>query len=214
MVSGLTLYDYWFSGNGWKVRTLLRRLGLPFTIQWVDILRGEQHEPWFRAKNPVGQIPVIEDPSGRIWTESNAILETWSEGTPLLPSGHQRHQVRAWLNFEQTWIDGVISRARFRRLFPTVIPTSEAFFTAWRAEGERALRTLDEHLESVEYMVAGRFTVADIGLYAYVHVAQDADFQLTEYPALTAWIRRVAREDGVLPVADNPEAPLACTPRQ
>lgn len=205
----LTLYDYWFSGNGWKIRTLFRSLGIPFTIRWVDVLRGEQHEAWFRAKNQVGQIPVVEDRSGRIWTESSAILETFSEGTPLLPEGHLRHQVRAWLNFEQTWVDGAISRARFRRLFPAVIPTPPAFFDAWRVEGQRALQTLDAHLESRTHLVADRFTVADIGLYAYVHVAHEGGFSLEHLPALSAWLERVAAAPGVLPIGTNPEASSA-----
>lgn len=213
-VADLTLYDYWFSGNGWKVRTLFRHLGRAFTIQWVDILGGEQHEPWFRAKNPVGQIPVLEDASGRVWTESNAILETLSEGTALLPGGHERHQVRAWLNFEQTWIDGVISRARFRRMFPAVIPTPESLFTAWQAEGERALETLNTHLGSTPYMVSARFSIADIGLYAYVHVAEEAGFRLAKYAALRAWVERVADQRGILPIGMNPEArfmPTRCS---
>jgi glutathione S-transferase len=205
-VAELTLYDYWYSGNGWKVRTLFRHLGRSFNIRWVDILRGEQHEPWFRAKNPVGQIPAVEDAEGRVWTESNAILETFAEGNALLPEGHPRHQVRAWLNFEQTWVDGVISRARFRRAFPAVVPTPDSFFATWHAEGERALQTLDAHLKSARYLVADRFTIADIGLYAYVHVAEDAGFRLADYPALSEWIERVAREPGVLPIGTNPEA--------
>lgn len=206
LVSELILYDYWFSGNGWKVRTLLRHLGRPFRIRWVDILAGEQHESWFRSKNPVGQIPVVEDESGRIWTESNATLESLAEDTPLLPVGHLRHQVRAWLNFEQTWVDGVISRARFRRLFPEVVPTPEIFFRTWQEEGQRALQTLETHLASRDYVVANRFSVADIGLYAYVHVAHEGGFRLSDYRAISHWLDRVAREPGVLPIGTNPEA--------
>lgn len=204
-----TLYDYEFSGNGWKVRTLLRHLGRPFTIRWIDILRGDQHAAWFIEKNPVAQIPVLEDEQGIVWTESNAILETLAQGTALLPEGHSRHQTRAWLNFEQTWIDGVISRARFRRSYPEVIATSVEFFAVWAAEGERALRTLDAHLASHRYMVAERFTVADIGIFAYTHVAEDAGFRLSDYPAVQRWIQRVAREPGVLPLNVNPEAQYA-----
>lgn len=202
-----TLYDYAFSGNGWKVRTLLRHLGRPFTIRWVDILSGEQHQPWFVAKNPVAQVPVLEDEQGVVWTESNAILETHAEGTALLPEGHTRHQIRAWLNFEQTWIDGVISRARFRRAFPEVIATPPEFFDVWAAEGARALRTLDSHLSSRQFMVIDRFTVADICIFSYTHLAEEAGFRLQDYPALNAWIQRVAREPGVLPQDINPEAP-------
>ncbi|MEO6603575.1 MAG: glutathione S-transferase family protein [Polyangiaceae bacterium] len=202
-----TLYDYDFSCNGWKVRTLLRHLGRPFRIRWVDILLGEQHEPWFVAKNPVAQIPVLEDEYGSVWTESNAILETIAQGTGLLPEGHARHQIRAWLNFEQTWVDGIISRARFRRAFPAVIATPPEFFAVWAAEGARALSTLEAHLTSRRYLVAERFSVADIGLYAYVHVADEAGFRMMDYPATRAWLERVAQEPGVLPVKTNPEAP-------
>ena len=205
-MAGWILYDYWFSGNGWKVRTLFRHLGRPFTIRWIDILGGEQHEPWFRAKNLVEQIPVVEDASGQVWTESNAILETLSEGTALLPGGHERHQARAWLNFEQTWIDGVISRARFRRAFPDVIPTPESSFASWHAQGERALQTLEAHLASSTYLVADRFSIADIGLYAYVHVAEEGGFRLGNYPAVRAWLERVAGQPGVFPMGTNPEA--------
>jgi len=206
LVPELTLYDYWFSGNGWRVRTLFRHLERSFTIRWVDLIRGEQHEAWFRAKNPVGQVPVVEDNSGQIWTESNAILETFAQGTHLLPDGHHRHQVRAWLNFEQTWIDGVISRARFRKLFPDAVPTPPIFFETWHAEGTRALQTLEAHLASREYLVAERFTIADIALFAYVHVADEGGFRLADYPAVTRWLQRVASQPGVLPVATNPEA--------
>jgi glutathione S-transferase len=202
----LTLYDYAFSGNGWKVRTLLRHLGRPFRIQWVDLLKGETKSEWFLAKNPVGQIPVLEDESGRVFSESSAILETFSEGTSLLPEGHERHQVRAWLNFEQTWVDGVISRSRFRRAFPNVVPTPAVLFDVWAAEGTRALETLERHLSSRTYLVAERFTIADIGLYAYVHVAPEAGFNLKTYAAASAWLCRVQAQRGVLPLDENPEA--------
>ncbi|HET9953743.1 MAG TPA: glutathione S-transferase family protein [Polyangiaceae bacterium] len=200
------LYDYALSGNGWKIRTLLRHLGYPFAIHWVDILAGEQHTPWFVAKNPVAQIPVLEDSSGQVWTESNAILETMAEHTPLLPSAHARHEARAWMCFEQTWVDGVISRARFRRRFPDLIPTSPEFFEVWRGEGARALRTLERHLTARHYLVGDSFSVADISLYAYVHVAHEAGFDLDEFPNLSMWLRRISREPGVLPVHVNPEA--------
>jgi glutathione S-transferase len=202
----LRLYDYHFSGNGWKVRTLLRHLRRAFTIRWVDLLQGEQHQAWFRAKNPIGQVPVLEDEHGDIWTESSAILESFAEGTALLPAGHARHRVRAWLCFEQTWIDGVISRARFRRTFPDVIATPPAFFELWQEDGRRALETLETHLADRSFLVAECFTVADIGLYAYVHVAEQAGFRLAEYAAVRDWLERVAEQPGILPMNVNPEA--------
>jgi glutathione S-transferase len=79
-------------------------------------------------------------------------------------------------------------------------------FAAWHAEGERALQTLDTHLKSAKYMVSDHFTIADIGLYAYAHLAEEADYRLADYPALSEWIERVTRERGVLPIGTNPEA--------
>jgi len=133
-------------------------------------------------------------------------LYDFAEGTPLLPDGHLRHQVRAWLNFEQTWVDGIISRARFRRTFPDVVPTHPMLFDIWNEEGQRALQTLDAHLASREFMVSDRFTIADIGLYAYVHVAGEGGFELSRYPGIGRWLQRVSREQGVLPFGTDPEA--------
>ena len=100
----------------------------------------------------------------------------------------------------------MVSRARFRRAFPPVVPTPDSFFAAWHVEGERALQTLDAHLPSANYLVSDHFTIADIGLYAYVHVAADGGFRLADYPALRGLIERVSRERGVLPIGTNPEA--------
>ncbi len=205
VLTGLVLYDYEFSGNGWKVRTLLRHLGRPFRIRWVDILAGEQNQPWFRALNPIGQIPVLKSSDGLAWTESTAILQTFAEGTSLLPAGHAGHQVRAWMCFEQTWVDGVISRARFRRAFPHVVPTSEDFFAVWEADGRRALTTLEQHLRARRFLVDERFTIADIALFSYVHLSDEAGLALSDYPAIRRWIHSVASERGVRALSDNPE---------
>src|SRR5437870_5459220 len=120
----LTLYDFLFSGNGYRVRLTLRELGIPFRHREVDILKGETREPWFLEKNPAGQIPVLELSDGTCLAESSAILFFLAEGTHLLPTDKlQRTRVLQWLAFEPTNVDGVISRARFRRTFPDVVPT-------------------------------------------------------------------------------------------
>src|SRR5258708_6165178 len=132
----MKLYDFLPSGNGYKVRLALRWLGIPFEYHEVDILKGESRTPAFLAKNPFGQIPVLDLGDGTCLRESSAILIYLTDGTALLPDNRLlRARVLEWMGFEQTHVDGVISRARFRRLFPYAIPTREEEFTAWYAEG-------------------------------------------------------------------------------
>ncbi|MCA9623176.1 MAG: NAD(P)H-dependent oxidoreductase, partial [Myxococcales bacterium] len=202
----LVLHDYAISGNGWKVRTVLRHLGRPFVIRWIDILKGEQHAPDFVAKNPASQIPVLELPDGRCLRESSAILLALADGTELLPDGPERHEALAWLSFEQTFVDGIVSRSIFRRLYPEVLPTPEAFFDAWRAEGTRGLEVLDRHLEGRSFVVGEALSIADIALYAYTHRAPLGGFDLEPLAALRAWHARIAKLPAVRPIEDNPEA--------
>jgi glutathione S-transferase len=136
----LTLYDFLFSGNGYKVRLTLRELGLPFRYVEVDILAGESRKPWFLAKSPVGQIPVLELPDGTRISESTAITFFLAEETHLLPADRlSRARVLQWMAFEQTHVDGVISRARFRRQFPDAVPTRPEEFEIWWREGTHCL---------------------------------------------------------------------------
>jgi glutathione S-transferase len=201
----MRLYDFLPSGNGYKVRLALRWLGVPFEYYPIDILKGESRTPAFLAKNPFGQIPVLELEDGTCLRESSAILVHLAEGTPLLPADRLlRTRVLEWMGFEQTHVDGVISRARFRRMFPHVIPTCEEEFVAWHAEGRDALSILDAHLATRSFLVDERFTVADIALFAYTHCAEPGGFDLTPYASLRAWFDRVRAERGFLPIDQVP----------
>ncbi len=197
----MRLYDFLPSGNGYKVRLTLRWLGMPFEYHEVDILKGESRTPSFLAKNPFGQIPVLELDDGTCLRESTAILLHLAEGTPLLPTNRlMRTRVLEWMCFEQTHVDGVISRARFRRLYPDAIPTREEEFVAWHAEGHAALAILDEHLRERTFLVGERFTIADIALYAYTHCADEGGFDLAPYSSLAVWFARVRAEHGHVPL--------------
>jgi len=196
-----TLYDFLPSGNGYKVRLLLRELGIPFVIREVDILRGESREPWFLAKNPFGQIPTLELDDGTCLRESTAILLHLAEGTELLPSEPlERTRVLEWMCFEQTQVDGVISRAIFRRLYPNVIPTRPEEFEVWWRDGEHTLRVLDAHLATRSYLVTDRFTIADIALYAYTHRADKGGFDLAPFRNLTKWFERIRSRPKHVPI--------------
>jgi len=197
----LTLYDFPPSGNGYKVRLTLRELDLPFQYREMDILKGETRLPWFLKKNPVGQIPVLELEDGTCLSESTAILFYLAEGTALLPSDRlSRTRILQWMCFEQTHVDGVISRARFRRMFPDAIPTRPEEFDAWWSDGAHALRVLEAQLADHPYLVADQFTIADITLYAYVHRAEEGGFDLSGYGAMRDWFRRIEARPAHVPI--------------
>jgi glutathione S-transferase len=197
----MRLHDFLPSGNGYKVRLTLRWLGIPFEYREVDILEGESRTHAFLAMNPFGQIPVLELDDGTFLRESTAICAYLAEGTPLFPQDKlTRARILEWMGFEQTHVDGVISRARFRRMFPNVIPTREEEFDPWLTEGHAALGVLDAHLERREFLVGAGFTLADIALYAYTHVAADGGFDLARFAALRRWFSRVEAQRGFLPI--------------
>jgi glutathione S-transferase len=199
------LYDYLFSGNSYKVRLLLSQLGMAYEHRAVDIIAGETAQRWFLEKNPAGQIPALELPDGTLLRESTAILMHLSEGTAFLPAEKlSRTRVLEWLCFEQSNVDRVISRARFRRAFPKAIPTREEEFGPWLRQGAAALRVMEAHLTSRTFFVDERYTVADIGLYAYTHCADEGGFDLSIYPNLQRWFARVAATPGYLPIDQVP----------
>jgi glutathione S-transferase len=200
-----TLYDFLESGNGYKVRLTLRELGRPFVYREVDILRGQSREPWFLRKSSFGQIPVLELDDGTCLSESTAILFHIAEGSSLLPAGQlSRTRVLQWMCFEQTHVDGVISRARFRRLHPDVIPTRPEEFEAWWAQGKLALGVLSARLTEHDYVVDDQFSIADIALYAYVHCANEGGFDLAAFPALHEWFARIEARPAYLPIDKTP----------
>jgi len=199
------LYDYLYSGNSYKVRLLLSQLNIAYEYRAVDIIAGETRQPWFLEKNPAGEIPALELPDGTCLRESSAILMYLSEGTPFLPAQKlNRTRVFEWLCFEQTNVDGVISRARFRRAFPQAIPTREEEFGPWLRQGARALALMDVHMSSRTFFVDERYTIADIGLYAYTHCAAEGGFDMSGYPNLHKWFARVAATPGFLPIDQVP----------
>lgn len=197
-----TLFDYRYSGNAWKARELLGLLGVEHRLVEVDVTAGEARTPAFRARNPVGEVPVLELPDGTCLAESHAIVLYLAEGTPWLPDDRvaRAHVVR-WLCFEQTHIDGVLSRARFRRMCPGLIPTSEVEFRVWHEQGRRALGVLDTHLHDRTWLEGPSPTVADLCVVAYVQVADEAAHDLAEWPAVGRWVERVLAVPGIRPLA-------------
>jgi glutathione S-transferase len=199
----LRLYDNLESGNGYKVRLLLRQLGLPFQRIELDILKGETRTPEFLARNPNGRIPVLELEDGTCLAESNAIQWYLAEGTPLLPDDRLgRAQVLQWLFFEQYSHEPYIAVLRFWH-HAGLIGERAAEVPERRRRGEAALAVMEGELRRREFFAGGRYSIADIALYAYTHVAHEGGFDLGPLPAVRAWLARVRSQPGHIPI-DEP----------
>ena len=194
-----TLYDYLPSGNGYKCRLAMHQLGKPFRLVEVDILKGASRTPEFLAMNPNGRVPLLELDDGRRLSESNAILLYVTEGSPLVPTdAFERAQVMQWLFYEQYSHEPNIATARF---WLHDVPDHDRALLAKKQElGRFALSLMDRHLASRTFFVAERYTVADIALYAYTHVADEGGFDLSRYPAVRAWLARVASQPRHVPI--------------
>ena len=209
----LTLYDDPISGNGYKVRLILRLTGKAFRVVNLDILKGETRTPEFLAINPNGKIPTLVFEDGRMLSESNAILFHYAEGTDYLPSEpFKRAQVLQWLFWEQYSHEPNIATSRFLRQHRKLTEDVLVMLEAKKAPGEAALALMEKHLISNAFLVAENFSIADIALYAYTHVAEEGGFALDGYPAIRAWIKRVENVPGFIAMneANKPfeEAPI------
>ena len=191
------LFDFPFSGNGYKIRLALSMLGIHVEYRVVNILEGQSRTSEFLAMNPAGQIPVLELSNGTFLWESNAILFWLAEGTALMPSSKlDRARMVRWMCFEQNRLDKVLGRAKFLKAFPHFRATTEAEFEGWYAEGHEALGIIDSELIGRAFVVGDDFSAADICLYGYVHSARDGGFDLDRFPAVIAWLKRVEQQPG------------------
>ncbi len=199
----LTLYDFAPSGNGYKVRLVLAQLGRPFRRIEVDLLAGATRTADFLAINPDGRIPVLVLEDGTALAESNAICWYLAEGSPLLPDDPlERAQVLRWMFFEQYSHEPNIAVLRFWHHLPAMTPLQQAQEPERRAKGEAALAVMQTHLVARDWFVGDRPSLADIALYAYTHVAEEGGFDLAGYPAVAAWLARVAALPGHFPITD------------
>jgi glutathione S-transferase len=200
----MKLYDYLPSGNGYKVRLLLSQLGIPFALIEKDIAKGETRTPEFLAINPNGRIPVLELDDGRHLSESDAILFYLAEGTPFLPEErYARADVLRWMFFEQYSHEPYIAVARAWLHVLTGRKYEARELEAKMAGGYQALDVMERHLAERRFFVAERYTIADIALYAYTHVAHEGDFHLGRYPHIRAWLARVASQPGHVPITQR-----------
>jgi glutathione S-transferase len=205
-----TLYSMQRSGNSYKVRLALARLGIPYKLVEVDILQGESRTPEFLAKNPSGHVPLLEVAPNRFIAESNAILWYVAGGSTLaLEDRIARAEALQWMFFEQHSLEPNIGAAYFWLvLIKGGRDLQRHTLDDWMENGYAALGVMEKHLAHRRFFVGEHYTIADIALYAYTHLAERCDFDLARYPAIRAWLARVAAEPGHVPIDRQPE-PLA-----
>jgi glutathione S-transferase len=201
----IRLYDYLISGNGYKVRLLLTQLAIPFERIELNITKGETRTPEFLRKFPNGRIPAVELDDGKLLFESNAIIAYFAEDTPFMPADRfQRAQVLQWLFFEQYSHEPYIASVRYLVMHPDVADPRRAIVdTMMRPRGYAALGVMEGHLKSREWFVGDSYSIADIALYAYTHVAEEGGFQLGDYPAIRAWLERVKSQPRNIPITQS-----------
>jgi glutathione S-transferase len=195
------LYNNPLSGNCYKVRLLLAHLGREYQRREVDVFDRSERAELLADLSPARRIPVLVLDDDRPLAESNAILCYLAEGTEYLPmERYERAQVMQWLFFEQYSHEPHIAVARFWALAGMHRPEEQV--AAKRRSGAFALAALDRHVREREFLVGERYTIADIALYAYTHLAPEAGIELEPYEALRAWLTRVAAQPGHVTIAD------------
>jgi glutathione S-transferase len=206
-----TLYSMQRSGNSYKVRLALAKLGIPYRLVEVDILKGESHTPEFLAMNPSGQVPLLEVAPGRYLAESNAILWYVAGGTPLAPDERiERAMTLQWMFFEQHSLEPNIGAAWFwLSLIKGGRELQRHALEDWMEQGYRALSVMEKHLKVQRFFVGDRLTIADIALYAYTHIAHECDYDLSSFPYTRAWVDRVAAEPVHVPMEWQPTVAMA-----
>ena len=201
---GYVLYDYLDSGNGYKCRLTMKALGIPYEYRFVDILKGESRTPGFLAINPNGKIPVLIVPDRGPLAESHAIINYLAEGTALMPADrYERALVWQWLGFEQYQLEPGVATVRF--MLHYLNKTKEELgvrYTDRFQRGADALAVLEKGLTGRRWLVGERATLADIALFAYTHVADEAGYKLEDYPAISAWIAEFKRLPWYAPLSE------------
>ena len=178
------------SGNCYKVRLALEHLKLPYVWHEVDMMHGATRTDAFRKLNPNGKVPVLCIDETTTLSESDAILCYLADGTSLMPDDRlQRAQVLQWMFFEQYSHEPYVAVARFIRQF--LKQPDDPRLPEKTAGSYRALDVMEQHLATRSFLVGERYTVADIALFAYTHVADEAGLDLSRYPGIRAWLERV-----------------------
>jgi glutathione S-transferase len=190
------------SGNCYKVKLVMNQLQIPHEWIHVDIVRGDTRTPEFLSLNPAGKIPILVLDDGQVLTESNAIIHYLAAGSSLVPDDRLAFaRVLEWQFFEQYSHEPYIAVARFIKRFLGLPEARRAEFESKQSGGIKALRQMEATLSRSRFLVGDTYSLADISLYAYTHVADEGGFDLGGYPAINAWLQRVREQPRYVPMA-------------
>jgi len=200
----VTLYACLGSGNCFKPWLTLKQLRKTFEVTLIDVLNGEQKGAEYLEINPLGVVPYLLTSNGVGIGESNAMIWYLAEGTHLLPdSAADRAEALQWMFFEQSKLEPFISPARF---FTTILPEQRAPMSdeiaEWQGKAKPGLRRLDGHFRNRKFVLRSNYSVADIAMYGYVHVLEEAGLFMDDYPNIARWINDVTKTDNFSPVCD------------
>ncbi len=193
----MLLYNSPVSGNCYKVRLLLTQLGRPYETVEVDVVDRTGRKELLGELNPALRVPTLVLDDGRPLGESNAILWYLGDGTRYVPTdSYERGQVLQWMFFEQYSHEPHIAVARFWLMYSGTPERFQEQLPDRMKGGYAALDAMERHLESKTFLVGEQYTIADVSLYAYTHVAHEGGFELEPYPAIRTWLERVATQPG------------------
>jgi glutathione S-transferase len=200
------LHQMHISGNCYKVRLAARQLGMALTLKDYGLHDGSTRTPDYLAKNPNGRVPLLELDDGRFLPESGAILWYLAEGTKLVPDDRWgRAEALQWMFFEQYSHEPYIAVARFWLAYApkAALDQKRHLIGEWHEKGNAALGVMQTHLARRDWFAGSRYSIADIALYGYTHVASEGGFDLSRFPAVEAWLARVASEPGHIPISES-----------
>jgi glutathione S-transferase len=202
---GYVLYDFLNSGNGYKCRLTMKALGIPYEYRFIDIIKGESRTPEYLAINPNGKIPVLVVPERGPLAESHAIINYLAEGSFLMPAGrYERALVWQWLCFEQYQLEPGVATVRFMLHYLNLDKAELGVrYTDRYQRGADALAVLEQGLTGRRWLVGDAVTLADIALFAYTHVADEAGYRLEDFPAICAWIAEFRRLPWYAPLSER-----------
>jgi glutathione S-transferase len=200
------LHQMQLSGNCYKVRLTARQLGIAISLKEYPLMAGNTRKPDFLKLNPNGRVPLLEFEDGKTLAESDAIIWYLAEGTRLIPeSKWDRAQALQWMFFEQYSHEPYVAVARYwLALAPKEeLSKKEHLVVEWHAKGNAALGVMENHLAGRDWFAGNRYSIADIALYGYTHCAADGGFDLSSYPAVSRWLKRVSGEPGHIPLEET-----------
>jgi len=194
-----TVYGDMQSGNCYKIALLFSNLGIAFDWKPVSVVDGDTRTDQFLVLNPAAQIPVLVLDDGEVLTQSNAVLNYFADGTALMPATKlARARVLEWQFYEQYNHEPTIAVRRFIKKFLNLPASRKAEYDSKEEGAYRALAVMEKHLARQPYLVGDVYSIADISLYAYTHVADEGDVDLARFPSIIAWLDRVREQPGYI----------------